>query len=723
MTLLEFIRLVLRNIKILATVPLAMAVLVYYLTQDQPKEYMANTMIYTGLASGYTIESTGETRRDHKAIHNSFDNLINTMKARETLQEVSFRLLAQHLVLTRPDNPMIAEKAFQDLQELVSPAVRTQWVVKNEEEATFQNIQKAYNSGNSLIREIFHEKTPYYSIQALSDIKAMRKASSDMVDISYKTDDQGICKNTLEILLKVFIRKYKQLKVSETGSVVAYFEEQLDKAKQKLTKAEDKLKRFREKGRILNYYEQTKFIAAKKEDITDEYRRLIGDKNASQSVLKELERKLSVDKSFFFKNNEILAQKDQLSKLMTSIALQEAKSGSGSLHQLKQEAEELEASLQKSVLEVYSNTHSTEGLPIKSLLNEWLDNLIIGEKSKAKAEVLEGRLTDIDRQYDEFAPLGSGLARHEREINVHERAYIEILHGLNLALLRQRNIEMSSNLEIVDHPNTFELGSKRLVLVIMAFMAGFLGCLSVIVAIELLDTTIKSPQRAMQFTQMDFAGAYPLLGKRGRPEDSPNTEVLTNQIITHIKMSVATPVASLILLCSNQAREGKSILSHVITQKLRKTSKKVLQINPLNSSNVHNHPHDKEYMVDEKIFEVENIPQLLEDETLQVQDFNYIVLEIPPLLQGQIPLGILQKSDMVLLTLRANRSWNGADKYIVNNILQNSPFAPKIILNGVKGQHLENLLCETNHRKDSSFRKKMKRLIQFQFHHDKLKKL
>jgi capsular polysaccharide biosynthesis protein len=724
MNLIQFIRLLIRNIKIVLIVPTLMAISTWYFTKDSSKEYLASTLVYTGLASGFNIESTGTARWDNYAINNAFDNLINTIKSRETLKEVSFRLMAFHLTYSPTEQKRwISSTSLVKLNKLIPTATKSTWVVKNSPEATYQNILKAYQTNDYTIHQIFHGNAPYYSLQALGQISSVRKGASDMIEISYKSDDRGICEQTLKILVEVFARRYKTLKVSETGDVVAYFENQLKKAKAKLSGAEDNLKEFREKGRILNYYEQTKFIAGKKEDITDEFRRLTGEVNASQAVIGELENKLQIDREFFYKNNNLLNQKNRLAELTASIALQEVNNtDETNLNLMKKEATRIESDLQKNVLDLYGKTHSTEGVPIKNLLNEWLDNVIILEKSKARANILEKRLGEIDRQYDEFAPLGSGLSRLEREINVHERAYIEILHGLNLALLRQQNIEMSSNLEVVDSPSTLDLGSKRMMLVILSFLVGWIGCVSIIVGREILDTTIKTPERAIRFTGLKLGGAFPLSEDVQRIAKSDIAEVLTNQLWANIKINTSkslTQNPKLIAFASTQEREGKSIVMESLVNKMRQADTKVLQINSANSSSLQNHPDDIEYSISAKLLEINHLQDLFPT-TIDMTQYDYILLEVPALLSAKIPTTILKEVDITLLTLRANRSWSETDGYLVKQLTQLSGKKPLVLLNGVKFQNLEGLIGTTG-QKPNSIRTRIKRWIRFEFNNRNFK--
>ncbi|MBT7095149.1 MAG: hypothetical protein HN936_18025, partial [Bacteroidetes bacterium] len=57
MNLIYFLRLLIKNIILIGGVGVLMAVLVYVMTRDQPESYSSEMEIYTGLATGYNIES------------------------------------------------------------------------------------------------------------------------------------------------------------------------------------------------------------------------------------------------------------------------------------------------------------------------------------------------------------------------------------------------------------------------------------------------------------------------------------------------------------------------------------------------------------------------------------------------------------------------------------------------------------------------------------------
>ena len=699
MNLIDFVRLIVHNIKLLILIPISLAGIVYYLVKDMPNKFEAETLLYTGIASGYNIESGGGTRIDYYTVNNAFDNLINIIKAKETRKEVAVSLLTQHLLLDKADGSTLGYKAFVKFTKLTTPDIKKKLLVKGNFKATYQKLYKSIETNKPRwVNDILNSNHPYYSYRAMSRVSPRRLGSSDMITLKYGSDDASITRHTLVFILEKFIARYKFLKKSETGDVVAYFEAQLNKAKAKLNGIEGKLKAFRENGKILNYYEQTKSIAVQKNDITNIYKEEIGNLEASKAVLTHLEKKLSLNNEAFRKNEEILSKKARLSNMVTALALQgvyknddKASEQNPTQTALVQEIEALKKSLKKDVLDLYSQKYSIGGIPIEQLLAQWLNNLILVEQSTAKAERYKDRINDVDLEYDRFAPLGSGLKKLEREVGVEERAYIETLHGLNQALVRQQNVELSSNLEIVDNPSVSKKPNKKALLVILGFMVGAIGSLAFVIATELMDNTLKSPERAMKVVGLPFAGAIPVLKKKVKENKKIIKKALINQITNQIVIAIKDVPCPVITITSVQTKEGKSYLSEEIADSLRASGKRVLQINPANSSNEQKYKNDHEYAVNAHLPDKQTLEELA-GASLDDKKVDYILIELPCFVKGLLPLKIMEQANLNVLIVRANRSWKKSDKYLAKTYLLQEDTKHLMILNGVKPHFIEELV-------------------------------
>ena len=311
MSFVQFLRVLSKNLKWLIIFPVLVALLVYFLTGKLPREYESGTTVYTGIASGYSITSGEEApRTDFFSINNAFDNLLATVTARQTLEEVAIKLLAQHLLLEMPDPLILSEKSFTELRNIITDE-RALMVVPGNFAATVEKITRYKNSStNNIVVILLSDPKGHYSLSSINkNLTASRKSSSDFIVLTYKSDDPGVCLNSLKFITEVFIEKYKSLKGSETVNVLKWFEARLKDAAAELNNSENKLKDFGIRNKIINYYEQAKAVAIENEtNETDYYKELMAyeahkravarleDQLESREILEEPKLKPAVDK-------------------------------------------------------------------------------------------------------------------------------------------------------------------------------------------------------------------------------------------------------------------------------------------------------------------------------------------------------------------------------------------------------------------------------------------
>ena len=121
--LLFFTRLLLRHIWLLITVPVVLAVFVFYLTRNQPKKYSSSTEIYTGIVSGSSIDVADNQRNDFYTNKTAFDNLINIIQSRKTIEEVGLELFTKQMLLDKPDPHIISDENYRQLMQIVPDSV------------------------------------------------------------------------------------------------------------------------------------------------------------------------------------------------------------------------------------------------------------------------------------------------------------------------------------------------------------------------------------------------------------------------------------------------------------------------------------------------------------------------------------------------------------------------------------------------------------------------
>ncbi|MEI6696135.1 MAG: hypothetical protein WCO13_08710 [Bacteroidota bacterium] len=712
MNILTIIRLIIRYYKILIILPLITAAMAYLLSSHQKTTYQSKASIYTGIASGYSIESEGQSTYNNYKTNNAFDNLINIIKAEETSQETALELLSTHLSMGKQSDINISNKNFTDLKNNIPEIVKKAIVLKNATK-TLENLKTIYKSNNNnFVYNLVNSKDPHYSISAINDIVVKRVSTSDLIEITFESDDPGICRLTLEILSKVLITNYREIFQDQTMTVVKWFDEQVKFSAERLKAAEDKLLAFNSDNNIINYYEQTKFIAEQKEQLDKEYHTERKEMMAAEAAKKKLEEKLGVKEEIFQNSSDILKTRNLLTDVINQIAIlesdkEQAQNNTSKINELKNKAESYKNKLASDIATLYNSQNSTEGIPIDRMLTEWLSKLMNYEESLAKLKAFEQRKTEFFEKYKTFAPLGATLKRIEREIGVCEQEYMERLHSLNLSKLRQQNIELSSNIKVIDEPNFPNTGksTSRKLLGIIGFIIGLILILTILILLEIFDSTIKTAEKAELLTGLKVAGLFPNLKQLER---YPQKEIIIHRLIditirnTFLKR--LNDVSKLkIAFASTRTEEGKHSLASFFADRLLERQVDCMLYVPKSSK-----PSNEKLTV----YNPDSLNEL--KLSLDKHTDKHIVIEIPSLLMNDYPSEVISNCDIVFLVCRSNREWNKADKKALSKFIETTSITPELILNGVDIYELENILGELP-RTRSKFRIFIKKLLTFNF--------
>jgi hypothetical protein len=289
---------------------------------------------------------------------------------------------------------------------------------------------------------------------------------------------------------------------------------------------------------------------------------------------------------------------------------------------------------------------------------------------------------------------------------VAEKQYLEILHGYHLAKLRQQNVEMSNNIQIMDSPAfpSKPLASQRMLLVILSFIASFFFLLVYFIARELLDTSIKNTTRAEELTGLNTFSALPNKSvssnglQMGRIENT-----LLDYAVSNLKIELENnPQTSnnyLITVISSREMEGKSYAAQKLAEKLYSLDYSVLFIS--NDDNIEDAETDDRklrtlrYDITSRLFSAKTEENLLpEFSRVNRNSFNFIIVEVPAISVNAIPNQLIRNSRLSLLVVDARRSWTASDENILKLFSKAAGDQNKIMLwlNQVDPVDLENLV-------------------------------
>jgi len=169
MKIIELLRLLRKHLVLLLLMPILLAGLVTYFTKNPSFTYSSETTLYTGIASGSSVEM--DKSLSFFATNTAFDNLINVIKSRETQKDVAIRLLAQHLMLEKSDPRYVSAKSLNYIKKITPNYVKALVVKSSGQNGGSGNKMQSVSAANSVQQKqddyqqhIVNENETLYSI-------------------------------------------------------------------------------------------------------------------------------------------------------------------------------------------------------------------------------------------------------------------------------------------------------------------------------------------------------------------------------------------------------------------------------------------------------------------------------------------------------------------------------------------------------------------------------
>ncbi|WP_288276740.1 hypothetical protein [uncultured Prevotella sp.] len=652
----------------LVILPTIALVVAWFMTRNTERVYDVNTTIYTGMITGYNIE--GGTGVSGGNPQTNITNLMLIIQTDNTIHEVALKLFARCMMYGNPnkDNNYITAEHFRQLNASVPPEVKALINPQNELE-TYRNL-KAYerpSQDNFLFGLLNYH--PYFSINSItSRLKVLQLEHSDIIDIAYSANDPGVCYNTLDILNEVFANQYQQLRYGETMNVIKFFEKEVKRLYRNLTTAENDLIKYNVKNRIINYDEQTKQVAgleAQQQVKNNELRMNIA---TTEALIAYLKQQLGDRSKVIESNQEFSALVRDITRLQSRIAnlkLMSSENGGNNNEaelELSKAERQLEATTKKvkeltRTLEA-SNYNTDTGIKSATLIDRWLEQVILLEKTKAELGAQDIMQQNIDQQFIFFSPIGATLDRKDRHIGFIEGNYMEMLKALNSARLRQRNLQMSTAVLRVLNPPMFPLNAQptnRMMTLLGSFMLTFFMTALYFFIIELLDRTLRDRMRSERITQVPVLGCYPKESTlRYRRFNKTINDMALRQLSKSLLPNFKEGQQNVLNLLSTDAANGKSYIAQELENYWLSLG---LQVRRLT--------YDEDFLAeDSRYLMATDIKSICPD----IMPNEIAIIEYPNLDDNTIPSGLLNMGTINLMVTRANRTWKDVDQKALNEL-------------------------------------------------------
>lgn len=704
MTLDVFLRLLRQHLLWFILIPGVTAGTAFYVTRNEPKIYKSQATLYTGLASGYSLLTDRQTNFSDRST-SAFDNLLTTLNSKETLLQVGASLLTDHLRLEQPDSLVLSAAGFEQLAKEIPFEWRLQMLPNNDPVSLRTAIDSLLRTpGENRIKQLLLTSNTHYSIQWIAEkLKATaRKNTNDILLMEYEATDAAVAQQTLGYAIDILNKRYALLKTSETNSVVGYYEVKLKRAKDVLNQAEANLRAFSMRNKVLDYDEEARTVASSREALITEYNEELGRKSAAKAAVDALTKRMGQQGSVRTANSDLGEKQKKLSeaenKLANARAYGQPKVVISRLQaNVTQLAEELKTSAQKYDVA----TNSTESVSQQTIGTDLLTKRLEYEESEARLSLYQQRMDDFDAKTNAYGPLGSQLRQLNRELSVAEREYLALLQSVDQSRTRRQDVAVGGKLEVIDAPD-FPLvpqASKRGQLIAIGLGVGIFLALLLTALRFWLDNRIHSPEQAERLIGMPITALFPVVKKPGVFTKATLAaqsmfEQLVNAINIEVAQVTAKPYPPILTVFSIRSKQGKTWVANGLTRLYADADQQIAFCYPRRTEKEQRETKDGityfPYTIRPDFMNVTSVEYLIDHEHgFEATQFDRIVVELPALINNQIPVYLLNNSALSLLIVDADSTWARAEKQLLSLYVRMTKQPVLVVLNRVEGNYVD----------------------------------
>nr|WP_295925490.1 lipopolysaccharide biosynthesis protein [uncultured Dyadobacter sp.] len=502
----QFLRLLQRNKITLILVPLITVIVSYFLVRRLPDTYESHARIATGLVDKTDQVVTKAKEEQDQQIARKFESLIQVMRLKRTLDQVSYRLILNDLKGVKDSTwrePVRELEEMSKADKAKAIALITQKYQKREELVLWKPEERKLNK--------IIDDMGYGAGTLREKLIIYRTGMGDYIDIEFEAENAELAAYVINTLCQEFIADNSLRVVGNNKKTIEFLESFMLQKLGALNGRMNTLKNFKIQNRVLNLNEQAKSIYGQMADF--ETRRQIANKDiiAYTAAIGNIDNRFNPTERKYFEsaltdlNQKIIVTKTNLKALNERYIL------SNFDNRIKFSLDSLRGRLSEEINEA-TDKYAYNPMVIKQdLVSQKLSMEISLELARNSVNSIQGELDRLNRKFDGLVPNEAKIQEYETSIDIASKEYIEALQRYNEASLE---FSFPVYLRLIERAMPGEVqASKKMVLVILSGVISFTFCVFVFFILYYLDKSIRYPLQLANATDKPVLGYLNALDK------------------------------------------------------------------------------------------------------------------------------------------------------------------------------------------------------------------
>jgi uncharacterized protein involved in exopolysaccharide biosynthesis/Mrp family chromosome partitioning ATPase len=575
MDLLLLAKVLLRKIWILIAVPLIAAFAAFLFTMNTVQSYKGVSQISTGFTINDQVHLT-EEKFNLRDADVRFSNLMSSLNSSISINLLSYRLLMHDLnpvevPYHRPD-PAVFQSSLKE-KEIVRTLIKQK----------LDSLQPLSSSDRNYALVKKYLEGYGYSFNTVKDALVIsRIPNTDYIQVEFLADKPALSALGANAFSEEFIRYSGSMKSSRTGESVDFLKQVVDQKKADLDVKLESQKRFKSNNNVLDIQGESGAKITQLTELENQRDVIRGNMHRYELTVRQLTddiRGASAPASNG-SNQKILELRTKINRVNERYVTGGLKDQrlADSLDYLRGElsAQTENSSRMGSSL----GTGVTVG-DLKAQLKTAQINLQV---ERQNLSAIDSKIRSIQYNLSGYASKEANLAAIEKEVELASQEYLAAVEKFNEAKNRMADANTLRQVLVAVPPVSPET-SKRFIIIGLAGATSLFLCLFVIIGLELVDGSVKTPSKFKSIVGLPLAGSMNQIDSRNfniraifnQQNVNEETEMFKS-LLRKLRHEIESLNAKVILFTSPKNKDGKTFLMFSLSYVLSLINKRVLII-------------------------------------------------------------------------------------------------------------------------------------------------
>lgn len=495
----NFLKVLWKHKNLLIIVPLVTIIISYFLVKNLADKYVSTSQIATGIIdeSRHLLDKETNSAAQAQQIYQSFSNLIEIMKLKKLVNQVSYQLILHDLTSPTPFKPY--SKLFLTMNAGAKKHAIELFSSKFKRMEPLDFYNKDENGLNELLRSMKYDER-----SLREGMQINRDEDSDFITVSYESANPQLSAFVVNVLCREFISYYTHTIRQNETDAVTFLAKLLNEKRDALNKKTAQLQDYKIRNGVLNLEEQSKAIYDQIVAYGDRKQQAQKDVASYNGALANIDNKFDpkdrgyIEASLNKYNTAVVSTQEQL-HLLTDQYVR-----SNFAPQYKAQIDSLSKQLTQQ-LNLTSDKYLTNPLAGKdALVAQKISLEVTRDLAKYSILAIDKSLDDLNARFNRLVPFDATVKTYNFELDIASKEYLEVLTKYNETNLKST---FSIKLRQVDYatPDAAE-PSKKMLLIIISGVGMFVVCVVFLFVMYFLDETIKQPGELVSRTNLASLG-------------------------------------------------------------------------------------------------------------------------------------------------------------------------------------------------------------------------